>query len=79
MRGVSLWQRRNFSSAQMMSYEQNTDFINIDVYNMLHLFFAFVIELLIEKSIFLGLTLWIYRVECGEFHCGNGVILARRK
>ena len=31
MRGVSLWQRRNFSSAQMMSYEQNTDFIKIDV------------------------------------------------
>ena len=29
---------------------------------------------LFKKSICLGLTLWIYRDECGEFHCGNGVI-----
>ena len=37
------------------------------------------IKLFFKKSIFWGLTLWICRVECGDFHCANGVIVTRRK
>ena len=36
----------------MMSYEQNTDFVNIDVLYNFAFFFDFVIEFLIEQSIF---------------------------
>ena len=39
MRGVSLWQRRNFSSAQMMSYEQNTDFIKTRFFDFFKIWF----------------------------------------
>ena len=39
MRGVSLWQRRNFSSTQMMSYEQNTEFIKTRFFDFFKIWF----------------------------------------
>ena len=144
MRGVSLWQRRNFSSAQMMRYEQNTDFIKTRFFDFFKIwfydeksipryekqvpgpartlpdpenfeqksaiiFFGVPVEPPMKTklmschwfrkclwiwtdghvetaTVFQGLPrmllfffLRIYRVECGEVHCDNGVILARRK